>query len=132
VSDSAAQAPRLDETEAAAVVTRALALAGGSDLVLSALARLPGAVHAPARKSLFRSDPETVAVGHWRYRALPDGRLSAAHVVEGIVLADTALPAAEAGANVVGALRGLIAAHGPGVLPDVEAALAGLQAAAGP
>jgi hypothetical protein len=127
-----AEMPGLDDGSAAAVVTRALALTGGADLVLSALARLPGAVHTPPRKTLFHADPETVGVCQWRYRTLPDGRLSAAHVVGGIVLADSPLPANEAGAHVVGALRSLVETHGTRVLPDIEAVLAGLDAAAGP
>jgi hypothetical protein len=112
-------------------VARALGSAGGAELVVAALARIPGTVHREARRSMFRSEPEAVDVAQWRYHVLPDGRLSAAHVVGGIVLAEGPLVTADAGDHVAHAVDSLVAAHGARILPDVVAAFAGLAAACG-
>jgi hypothetical protein len=112
-------------------VGRALSSTGGADLVLAALARIPGTVHREARKTMFRSEPETVEIDRWRYKTLPDGRLSAAHVVGGIVLAEGPLGPADAGEHVARAVDALVAAHGARIVPEVVAAFAGLAAASG-
>lgn len=120
-----------DAVAAARVISGALALPGGAGLVIAVLGKLPAVVHTPARKSLFRSSPEQVEIGQWRYTTSSDNRLSAAHVVNGIVLAEHPLPATAAGENVASALGHHIDEHGAGIVPEVAAALAGLAAAAG-
>ncbi len=123
---------RYDPIAAAAVVTRALLVLGGADLLLGSLATIPGAVHTPGRAGVFRSNPERVQVGEWRYEAARDGRLVGAHVVGGIVLAELALSPEAAGANVAAALGQLIGAYGAQLVPTVSSVLEGLGVAAGP
>ena len=125
-------APTYDPAGAAAVVTRALLVMGGLELVLGSLATVPGVARTPARSGLFRSSPERLQVGEWRYEAAPDGRLVGAHVVGGIVLAELALSPEAAGASVAAALGQLIAAYGVQVVPAVRSVLEGLAVAAGP
>ena len=61
-----------------------------------------------------------------------DGRLSASHVVAGIVIAEPVLPADEAGVHVARALAEHIADHGNRTVPAVRSMLEGLAVAAGP
>ncbi|MDT5014981.1 MAG: hypothetical protein QOD39_1141, partial [Mycobacterium sp.] len=56
---------------------------GGAALVITVLSAVPGVVHTAARRGLFRSSSEHLQIGDWRYEVAPDGRLRAAHVVEG-------------------------------------------------
>ena len=123
---------RYDPAAAAAVVTRALTVLGGRELVLGSLRTIPGVVHTPARSSMFRSSPERLQVGEWRYEAAGDGRLVAAHVVGGIVLAELALSPEAAGASVATALGQLLAGYGAQILPVIGSVLEGLAVAAGP
>jgi hypothetical protein len=120
-----------DQAGAAQVVARALGLAGGADLLLGSLASLPGVQHWAAQRSMFRSSPERVLVGEWRYEVAADGRLLAAHVVGGIVLAELALPPDAAGVHVAAAIGQHIAAYGAQTVPAVESMLEGLAVAAG-
>ena len=73
---------------------------GGVGLVVKVFCGLPGVVLTPARRGLFRSQPERIQIGDWRYEVTQDGRLSAAHVVNGIVLAEEVLAAAAVGPHV--------------------------------
>ena len=125
-------AQRYDLAAASAVITRSLLVLGGADLVLGSLALIPGVLRTPARKSVFRSNPERLQVGEWRYEAASDGRLIGAHVVGGIVLAELALSPQAAGTNVAAALGQLITAQGAQIAPAVWAVIEGLAVAAGP
>ena len=122
---------RYDPAAAAGVVTRALGVAGGIDLVLGSLATVPGVVRTAARTGLFRSHPVRLQVGEWRYEPTADGRLAAAHVVGGIVIAETALSPEAAGRSVAAALGQLIDGFGAQILPAVRAVLEGLDVASG-
>lgn len=120
-----------DALTAARVISGALALPGGAGLVIAVLGKLPAVSHTAAHKSLFRSSPEQVEIGQWRYTASRDNRLRVAHVVNGIVLAEHPLPATAAGDHVAGALGQHVDEHGSRIVPEVAAALAGLTAAVG-
>jgi hypothetical protein len=120
-----------DQAGAAQVIGRALGLTGGADLVLGSLSTLPGVQHWAARRSMFKSSPERVLVGEWRYEVAPDGRLLAAHVVGGIVLAELVFPPDAAGVHVATAIGQHLAAYGAQTLPAVESMLEGLAVAAG-
>ena len=124
--------PSYDAAGAADVLSRALALAGGPELVVGSLRTLPGAVRTAERRGMFRSNPEQVLVGQWRYEATRDGRLAAAHVVGGIVLAELTLPAGEAPFHVAASLGAHVADHGARIVPAVRSMLEGLAVAAGP
>jgi hypothetical protein len=123
---------RFDPGAAAEVVTRALLVIGGVELVLGSLAHVPGVMLTPASKGMFRSSPERLQVGEWRYEAARDGRLVGAHVVGGIVLAELALSPEAAGDSVAAALGQLIGAYGASIIPAVRSMLEGLAVAAGP
>jgi hypothetical protein len=118
-----------DPTAAAQTLTTALQVTGGADLVLGSVATLPGVQRTAARKSMFKSNPERVQVGEWRYEAAGGGRLLAAHVVAGVVIAETTLPPEAAGPHLAAAIGQHIDAYGGAVTPAVQAALAGLAAA---
>jgi hypothetical protein len=126
-----AGADRYEEAAAGETLARALQLTGGVDLVLGSLAVLPGAQRTPARKTMFKSNPERVQVGEWRYEAAGGGRLLAAHVVGGVTIAETTLPPEAAGAHVAAALGQHVRAYGSSVTPAVQATLAGLAVASG-
>lgn len=121
--------PGFDELGAAAVLGRALQVSGGAGLVLDALRRLPGSTHQPGGRGLFTNRPETVQVGTWRYQVDRDGRLRGAHVVGGIVIAERVLAPTPGGAHVAAAIAEHLGQHGAHLLPDVQAVLAGVQAA---
>jgi len=124
--------PGYDAGAAAAVIARALDSPGGPGVLVAVMASLPAVVHTPPRKRLFRSSPEQVQVGSWRYQVAPDGRLQASHVVGGIVLAEQALPPGAAGEHVATAIAEHIVGHGSQVYPYVESMLTVLDASAGP
>ena len=67
--------------------------------------RLPGVAHTPARRGVFRSQPERIQIGDWRYEVARDGRLSAAHVVNGIVIAEEILLADAVGPHLARVAR---------------------------
>lgn len=120
-----------DAPYAAAVISRALDCPGGPGMLVAVMASLPAAAHTPARKGLFRSSPEQVQLGSWRYQVGPDGRLQASHVVGGIVLAEQPLSPDTAGEHVAAAIAEHIAGHGSQVRPYVESMLTVLDATAG-
>lgn len=121
--------PGFDELGAAAVLGHALTVSGGAAVVLAALAKLPGATHRSGGRGLFSSRPESVQVGTWRYQVDRDGRLRGAHVVGGIVIAERVLAPTPGGAHVAAAITEHLGQHGAHLLPDVQAVLAGVQAA---
>lgn len=114
-------------TAARQVIADALAGPGGPQLVLSVFAGVPGVTHIPARRGMFRSEPERVQIGAWRYDVLPDGRLRAGHVVNGIVLAEESLPMHAVPAHLARALSDVVNSFGSTALPLVTAALEVLE-----
>lgn len=105
------------------VVGEALSGPGGVGLVLTVFAGLPGVIHTPAQRGLFSKSPERLQIGDWRYEVGRDGRLVAAHVVNGIVLAEEPLNAAAVGPHVSRALGQIVNQFGEAVLPNIDAAL---------
>ena len=123
--------PGFDRAECAAVITRALQLPGGSELVTGSLSGIPGAVVGRRRSGLFGGSSVSVQFAQWRYEAESSGRLAIAHVVGGIVLAENVTPPAKAGAHVAMVLNQQLTEFGPRILPDILALLEGLAVAAG-
>jgi hypothetical protein len=121
--------PEFDPAASAAVITRALQLPGGAELVIGSLSAIPHAVASPPRARFFRSEGARVQFAEWRYQALPSGRLSESHVVEGIVLGKETLTFNEAGWRVSRALRKHLQEYGPGILREVLAVFEGLAKA---
>jgi hypothetical protein len=113
-------------------ITAALSGPGGVALVVNVFAGLPGVVHTPARRSLFRSEPERTLIGDWRYEIADDGRLRAAHLVSGIVLAEEVLAGGAVGPHIARALGQIVARYGASTLPGIDAAVEALNASAGP
>lgn len=125
------EVPGYDATSTAAVITRALQLPGGADLIVGSLSGLEGALATPGRSGRFRSEPPRVQLAEWRYESVPPGRLAASHVVGGIVLAEQTLNVAEAGWHVARSLRQHLIDNGPVAVHDVLAMLEGLRIACG-
>ena len=122
----------LDHDRVGRVVGTALAGPGGVGLVLKVFSGVPGVVVVPARRGFFRSQPERVQIGDWRYELTVDGRVSAAHVVNGIVLAEEVLAAGTVGPHIARALGQLVTRYGPTIIPNIDAALDVLDAGSGP
>ncbi|CQD15823.1 DUF5073 family protein [Mycobacterium europaeum] len=122
----------LDHDRVGRVVGTALAGPGGVGLVLKVFSGVPGVVVVPARRGFFRSQPERVQIGDWRYELTVDGRVSAAHVVNGIVLAEEVLAAGTVGPHIARALGQLVTRYGPTIMPNIDAALDVLDAGSGP
>jgi Domain of unknown function (DUF5073) len=116
-----------DHERVSRAVGAALAGPGGVGLVVKVFCGLPGVILTPARRGLFRSQPERIQIGDWRYEVTQDGRLSAAHVVNGIVLAEEVLAAAAVGPHVARALGQVVNSYGPPVMPTINAALEMLE-----
>ncbi len=112
-------------------INAALAGPGGIGLVVSVLANLPGVAHTPARRGVFRSQPARIHLADWRYEVTADGRLSAAHVVNGIVIAEEILLADAVGPHLARSLGLVVAQYGSAIVPNIEAALDALGASAG-
>jgi|SRR5271167_563665 len=110
----------------------ALSGPGGAGLVVRVFCGIPGVILTPARRGFFRSQPERIQIGDWRYELTPDGRLGAAHVVNGIVLAEEVLAAAAVGPHIARALGQLVSHYGPSIIPNIDAALEALETGAGP
>ncbi len=121
----------LDHERVSRGVGAALAGAGGVGLVLKVFCGVPGVLLSPARRGLFRSQPERVQIGDWRYEVTPDGRLSAAHLVNGIVLAEEILAAGVVGPHIARALGQVVSSYGPTIVPSIDAALEALETGAG-
>ena len=115
--------------DAADLVTRVLTTPGGAVLVVDALGRIPGATVVPGRSGRFRSAPTRVQLGAWRYESGAGGRLTAAHVVGGIVIGEEVLGAGAGGPHVARAVTAYVADVGPQLQPEVDAVLEGLRRA---
>jgi Domain of unknown function (DUF5073) len=120
-----------DAERVSRTVTAALAGPGGIALVINVFAGLPGAAYTPARKGMFRSQPEQLHIGDWRYEVTRDGRLSAAHVVGGIVIGEDVLLADAVGPHIARSLGQLVARYGSTIVPNIDAAVDALSAGAG-
>jgi len=121
-----------DHERISRVIGAALAGPGGVGLVVRVFCGVPGVILTPARRGFFRSQPERIQIGDWRYELTADGRLSAAHVVNGIVLAEDVLAAGAVGPHVARALGQVVDSYGPTIVPNIDAALEVLEAGAGP
>ena len=110
----------------------ALAGPGGVGLVVRVFCGIPGVILLPARRGVFRSQPERIQIGDWRYELTADGRLSAAHLVNGIVLAEEVLAAGAVGPHIARALGQVVSSYGPTIIPNIDAALEALETGAGP
>ena len=113
-------------------VEAALSGPGGVALVLSVFAGLAGVIRIPAQRGFFRSRPERIQIGDWRYEVTNDGRLGAAHVVNGIVIAEEILAAAAVGPHIARAIGQIVTRYGATIIPNVDAAVEALNASAGP
>lgn len=120
-----------DPERVSRAVAGALAGPGGVALVVNIFAGLPGVVRTPARRGVFRSQPERIQIGDWRYEVSKDGRLRAAHLVNGIVLADETLPAEAVGPHIARALEQIVARYGVAIIPNIDAAIEALSAGSG-
>jgi hypothetical protein len=121
----------LDSAEISRVIAAALPGPGGVALVVNVFANVPGVIHSPARRGIFKSAPERIHIGDWRYEVGRDGRLRASHFVNGIVIAEETLAAHAVGPHVAGALGQLVTYYGPGVIPSIDAALEALRLSGG-
>ena len=120
-----------DAVRVSSAVGGALAGPGGVALVVRVFAGVPGVVLTPARRGVFRSQPERVQIGDWRYEVAGDGRLCAAHVVGGVVIGEEVLPAGGVGPHIARALGQIAARYGATVIPNIEAAVEALNTSAG-
>ncbi|MGA9488623.1 MAG: DUF5073 family protein [Mycobacterium sp.] len=120
-----------DAERVSRTVTGALAGPGGIALVINVFAGLPGVTHTAARRGMFRSQPARLQIGDWRYEVTSDNRLSAAHVVSGIVIAEEVLLADAVGPHLARSLGQIVARHGSAVIPNIDAAIDALSAGAG-
>jgi hypothetical protein len=118
-----------DHERASRAIGAALAGPGGVGQVVRVFCGVPGVILTPARRGFFRSQPERVQIGDWRYELTVDGRLSAAHVVNGIVLAEDALAAGAVGPHIARALQQVVSSYGPTIIPNIDAAVEVLEAA---
>ncbi len=122
----------LDHDRVSRAVATALSGPGGVALVVKVFAGLPGVVHTPAQRGMFsRSRPEHIQIGDWRYEVAGDGRLRAAHVVHGIVIAEETLDAAIVGPHISRALGQIVTQYGEVIVPGIDAAVEALSASAG-
>jgi hypothetical protein len=120
-----------DHTRLSDTVAAALSGPGGVALVVNVFSSVPGVVHTPARRGVFRSEPERVLIGDWRYEIARDGRLRAAHLVNGIVIAEDALDAAAVGPHIARALEQIVGRYGQSIVPHIDAAAEALRTSVG-
>ncbi|OBJ61139.1 DUF5073 family protein [Mycobacterium sp. 1423905.2] len=120
-----------DADQVSRTVSAALAGPGGVGLVINVFAGLPGVIHTPARRGIFRSNPERIQIGDWRYEVAQDGRLLAAHLVNGIVIAEDVLAAEAVGPHLARALGQIVARYGGTVVPNINAAVEVLGTSSG-
>jgi Domain of unknown function (DUF5073) len=123
--------PDFDPSRVSDTVAAALSGPGGVALVVNVFSTVPGVVHTPARRGLFRSEPERVQIGDWRYEVARDGRLRAAHVVNEVVIAEDVLDASAVGPHITRALEQIVGRYGPTVLPHIDAAVDALRTSVG-
>ncbi|OBI82565.1 DUF5073 family protein [Mycobacterium sp. 1245805.9] len=122
----------LDQERVSHAIGTALSGPGGVALVVKVFGAVPGVLVTPARRGVFRSQPERVQIGDWRYEVTPDGRLRAAHVVGGVAIAEDVLAAAAVGPHIARALAHLVSGYGPTIIPNIDAALEALDTGGGP
>ncbi len=120
-----------DHERVSHAIGSALAGPGGVPLVVKVFSGVPGVIFVPARRGFFRSRPERIQIGDWRYEVTADGRLSAAHVVNGVVLAEEVLAAGAVGPHIARALGQLVTGYGPTIIPNIDAALEALETGSG-
>jgi hypothetical protein len=120
-----------DQERVGRAVGSALTGPGGVDLVVKVFSGVPGVHLSPARRGLFRSQPERVQIGDWRYELTADGRLSVAHLVNGVVIAEEVLAAGAVGPHIARALGQAVTRYGPTIIPHIDAAVVALEAGAG-
>ena len=120
-----------DQDRVSRAVGSALNGPGGVALVVKVFCGVPGVVLIPARRGFFRSQAERIQIGDWRYELTADGRLSAAHVINGIVLAEEVIAAGAVGSHVARALAQVVGSYGPTIIPHIDAALDVLETAPG-
>jgi Domain of unknown function (DUF5073) len=112
-----------DHERASRAIGAALAGPGGVGLVVKVFCGLPGVLLTPPRRGLFRSQPERIQIGEWRYEVTSDGRLSASHLVNGIVIAEEVLPAGAVGPHVARSLGQVVNNFGPATVTGIDAAV---------
>ncbi|OBI64597.1 DUF5073 family protein [Mycobacterium sp. E796] len=117
----------LDHERVSRAVGSALSGPGGVALVVKVFGGVPGVIVTPARRGIFRSQPERVQIGDWRYEVTPDGRLLATHVVNGVAIAEEVLAAAAVGPHIARSLGQLVSGYGPTIMPNIDAALEALD-----
>jgi hypothetical protein len=100
---------------------------GGDALVMDALGRVPRA-RSLEIKTGWRSSRRVVSLGDRRFGPHGDGRIAVEHEVSGVVLSTSLPTPSELGAVVAEVLVAHVAAYGSAILPEVEVAVAGLQA----
>ena len=120
-----------DHDRVSRAIGAALGGPGGVGLVVRIFCGIPGVILTPARRGLFRSQPEQIQIGDWRYQLTGDGLLSAAHLVNGIVLAEEVLAAGAVGPHISRAVGQVVTRYGPTIIPNVDAAVEALEAGAG-
>jgi hypothetical protein len=118
-----------DPVVSAAVISRALQVPGGADLVVGSLSQLPFAVRSRGRSRLLGARPAGVLLADWRYEVAPPGRLAEAHVLGGIVMSEQTLSNAGAGWRVTRALRCHLSQYGDDIVYDILAMIEGLGVA---
>lgn len=121
----------IDGERISRAIGAALSGPGGVGLVVKVFGGVPGVISTPARRGFFRSQPERVQIGDWRYELSADGRLAAAHVVNGVVIAEETLAAAAVGPHIARALAQVLSHYGPTIMPNIDAALEVLEAGPG-
>jgi Domain of unknown function (DUF5073) len=112
-----------DHDRVSRAVAGALAGPGGIALVVKVFAGLPGVIHTPAKRGLFRSNPERIQLADWRYEVAHDGRLLAAHMVNGVVIAEDILLADAVGPHIARSVGQIVARYGATVIPNIDAAV---------
>jgi Domain of unknown function (DUF5073) len=120
-----------DPDRASSTIAGALAGPGGVGLVINVFAGLDGVIRTPARRGLFRSQPERIQIGDWRYEVTDDGRLRAAHLVNAIVIAEEVVVADAVGPHIARALGQVVASYGATVIPGIDAAIEALKSSTG-
>lgn len=121
----------LDTGRVSRVVAEALSGPGGVALVVNVFAGLPGVERTPAKRGVFRSEPERILIGDWRYEVARDGRLHAGHVVNGVVIAEETLAAGAVGPHLARALEQIVTRYGPATVAAIDAAVVALEASSG-
>jgi hypothetical protein len=121
----------LDAEQVSRVITSAMSGPGGVALVVNVFANVPGVIHTLAKRGVFKSEPERIHIGDWRYEITRDGRLHASQFVNGIVIAEQTLAAHAVGPHVARALGQVVTYYGPGIIPSIEAAVEALRLSGG-